>query len=239
MHIAVCMDVAADRKQLERLLGRSTDKRLIVDDTVPFYIQSYGNKQALLNRPGMYDLFFINIKNDTIDSISLIRELRGLGVTASIVFCPTPDEIEAHVSDNFSTEDDVLILEQPIVAAKLEEVMDVAVARVKDKMPSIVIRSNNLTLHYQPEDILYIEMVKDGSLVHLKDGGLQHTSESVKNIWERIKNFEKIYYFPDYIIANVDFIEKTGFASVTLKDSRKFRASRKWIQYMKTVESNK
>ena len=61
MHIAVCDDNIADRKQMERLLGRASDRRL--HTTGVLYIDSYGNVEAALRPPMLYDAFFLAIAN--------------------------------------------------------------------------------------------------------------------------------------------------------------------------------
>ena len=49
MHIAICDDNVADRKQLERLLKRESDKR--ASSTGIIYADSFGNASALLANP--------------------------------------------------------------------------------------------------------------------------------------------------------------------------------------------
>ena len=56
MHIAVCDDNGADRKQLERLLSRESDKRM--ETTGNLYVTSYGNPESLLQNPRQFDVFF-------------------------------------------------------------------------------------------------------------------------------------------------------------------------------------
>ena len=58
MHVAVCDDNVADRKQTERLLGRESDRRAKL--TKGLYIDSYGNESALLRNPMQYDIFYID-----------------------------------------------------------------------------------------------------------------------------------------------------------------------------------
>ena len=53
MHLAVCDDNIADRKQMERLLGRESDRRL--NTTGILYMDSFGNKEAILTTPMIYD----------------------------------------------------------------------------------------------------------------------------------------------------------------------------------------
>ena len=49
MHVALCDDNTADRKQSERLLQRESLNRISV--TGPLYVDSYGNAESLLNKP--------------------------------------------------------------------------------------------------------------------------------------------------------------------------------------------
>ena len=57
MHIAICDDHIADRKQMERLLSRESDRR--IKTTGNLYIDSFGSVSALLHAPMIYNLFFI------------------------------------------------------------------------------------------------------------------------------------------------------------------------------------
>ena len=83
MHIAVCDDNIADRKQMERLLQRSSDKR--IKTTGVFYIDSYGNVEAVLRSPMLYDVFFIDMTNGDVNGFQLARRLISAGVTVPIV----------------------------------------------------------------------------------------------------------------------------------------------------------
>lgn len=231
MHIAVCMDVAADRKQLERLLERSTDRRLLEDNSIPFYIQSYGNKSALLARPFMYDLFFIDILTDNVNSLDLIRQLRKIGVTATIVLCPS----KVDLTDEITKEDDVLILKQPILKNELEEVLDVAIEKVKTKVRLLDIGGLDTNYHILPEEFLYAEKQKDRILVHLSDGREILSYERIDIFWDRAQTFDPIYYLPPNIVVNKDAVVSTKFSSVVLSDGRKFHVNREWLKLFESI----
>ena len=49
MHLAICDDHMADRKQMERLLGRESDRRL--NTTGVLYVDSFGSKESILTTP--------------------------------------------------------------------------------------------------------------------------------------------------------------------------------------------
>ena len=59
MHLAICDDHMADRKQMERLLGRESDRRL--NTTGVLYVDSFGSKESILTTPMIYDAIFMDI----------------------------------------------------------------------------------------------------------------------------------------------------------------------------------
>ena len=229
MHIAVCMDVAADRKQLERLLGRSADRRLEKDASVPYYVQSFGNKEALLMRPFMYDLFFIDLTSDTIDSVELIRELRNRGVTATIALCPGSVDL----SDRLTEEDNALILRQPVKEAELEQILDIALAEALEREPKLDIRGQSDTVHVKEGEFLYAQRVDDITDVYLADGRKVHCFESIDKFYLRCEKFPDILYMPPDLVVHSRYIMSTGFGKVELKNGEKFRVSNKYIRKLK------
>jgi len=219
MHIAVCMDVAAERKQLERLLGRSADRRLSADGSMPIYVQSYGNKEAIINRCSMYDLFFINLLHDNMDSVQLIRHLRSLGVTSTICFCPHEEENE----NVFAEDENILILKQPIIADELEKILDTAVDEIISRVPYLEIRTLSDTVHIVEEQLMYAEKNGKNIKIHLNDNTVIETAEALDLFFERAyATFNGVIFLPCGIVCSIKAIAKTSFNSVTLYDGRKF-----------------
>lgn len=236
MHISVCMDIAADRKQLERLLGRSADKRMAEDDSIPLYIQSYGNKEAILKRSSMYDLFFIGITEEEGGSLKLARELRSRGVTSRIVlYLPEEGKIRQEAE-----KDKFIFLKYPVISAELEEILNVSVEEVKSRLPRIEIRTETETFHFLPEEFLYAERKKrEHIIIHLSDGRLISSKESMDNFWEHVEGFGELYFLPEHLIVNIGFVKECGLFSVKLKDKRRFFVNRAWLKYMLEQESEK
>ena len=85
MHIAICDDNVADRKQLERLLKRESDARALQSEG--FYVDSYGNREALLRSPMLYDAFFIDMCEGSITGTDIVDALLKVGVKSPIVLC--------------------------------------------------------------------------------------------------------------------------------------------------------
>ena len=85
MHLAICDDHIADRKQMERLLGRESDRR--IPTTGVLYVDSFGSKESILTAPMIYDALFMDMTEDGCDAVELANMLRADGTFIPIVFC--------------------------------------------------------------------------------------------------------------------------------------------------------
>ena len=93
MHIAVCDDNVADRKQLERLLKRESDKRAA--STGIIYTDSFGNSTSLLSNPMQYDAFYIDMcLTEGITGTEVANALIAQGVNAPIVHVLFQDQLQ-------------------------------------------------------------------------------------------------------------------------------------------------
>lgn len=85
MHIAICDDNMADRKQLERLLKK--EAQVYASESEPLYVDSYGNSDALLKSPMLYDVFLVDMCHGTTTGVDIYNNLRAYGVSAPVVLC--------------------------------------------------------------------------------------------------------------------------------------------------------
>ena len=75
MHIAVCDDDIAQRKQTERLLGREADKWIKNGD--PVYTYSYGSEESLLANLMQFDAILLDLtQSGDITVKKVIEDLR-------------------------------------------------------------------------------------------------------------------------------------------------------------------
>ena len=205
MHIAVCDDNIADRKQMERLLGRASDRRL--HTTGVLYIDSYGNVEAVMRSPMLYDAFFIDMTSGPVNGFQLARKLIDAGVTAPIVLCIStidyPSVIEAAIAkvpedvSETSNHDilrrqlqkQILYLQKPIKVKELDEMLDHAQNLKSQTVPTIELRGEKDTLYVYEDEILYA--IKDGNYVHvvLTENRSLDVLSTIHNLYTQVTAF--------------------------------------------------
>ena len=85
MHIAVCDDNVADRKQMERLLTREGDKRRGLVSGL--YVDSFGSSASLLYTPMDYDVYFLDFNSENTTGIDIVKALIEGGKRSIFVLC--------------------------------------------------------------------------------------------------------------------------------------------------------
>ena len=118
MHLAVCDDNFADRKQTERLLDRESDKR--ISTTGNLYADSFGAEEAFFAAPRQYDFFMIDIAGEASLSVDIARKLREMGIKVPICFLRNAAEF-AGIEE---MPENILFLEKPIKVAELTSLID-------------------------------------------------------------------------------------------------------------------
>lgn len=151
MHIAVCDDNVADRKQMERLLKRESDKRTASGEGL--YVDSFGHPDSLLNNPMLYDAFFVDIcKTEGYDGFDVVHDLQNKGTTSPVILCSS---LIPYREQADSLPAQTLFLNKPIKADELSFVLDEA-QKIKDSsVPTIELREDKGTLYVTEPDILY------------------------------------------------------------------------------------
>ncbi|MBP5529629.1 MAG: hypothetical protein J6X80_06205 [Lachnospiraceae bacterium] len=117
MHIAVLDDNIADRKQIERLLDRESDRR--ISTTGNLYTDTFGAVDAFLASPRQYDFFMIDMKGEVSECLNIAFRIRDLGIKVPICFFNGENE--------FAGEElpaNVLFLEKPVKVGELTSLID-------------------------------------------------------------------------------------------------------------------
>lgn len=241
MHIAICDDNIADRKQMERLLGRASDRR--IHTTGVLYIDSYGNVEAVLRSPMLYDAFFIDMTNGPVNGFQLAGKLIDAGVAAPIVLCIStidyPSVIEAALSEvpkdatEASNHDilrrqlqkQILYLKKPIRVNELDEMLDHAQNLKAETIPTIELRGEQETLYVHEDEILYA--VKSGNYVHvvLSEERTIDLLSTLPNLYAQVAMFTHFIPASEQCFVNVTFIDSLSLFKLKMKDGQTLNVS--------------
>lgn len=241
MHIAVCDDNVADRKQMERLLGRASDKRMSTSGVL--YIDSYGNVEAVMRSPMLYDAFFIDMTGGSVNGFELTRKLMDAGVTAPIILCSstidypavaaaamsdTPAD-EAELSSNTilhqQLQSQILYMNKPIQTAELDQMLDFAAARKAASIPTIELRGEHETYYVHEDEIMYAHKNAQYAHITLTDNRELDLLSTMENFYAQVAGFSHFLSVSERIVVNVSFVEKISLFRLCMKNGHHFIVS--------------
>jgi DNA-binding LytR/AlgR family response regulator len=229
MHIAICDDNIADRKQMERLLARESDRRAVTSGVL--YIDSFGNAPALLHNPMLYDVFYIDLcKTAGVTGMDVVASLVGKGVHAPIIMC-----CSALNYRTYSFPDNVLFLDKPIQTGRLTQSLDHALSILEKAQPLIELRSENETVYVTEPDILYA--VQDGRNVHvtLLDGRCVAIADTADNFFQQVESHPTFFSPTVKVVINGRYMQDLHRRKATMCDGAVFKISPACMAYAKEL----
>ena len=221
MHIAICDDNVADRKQLERLLSRESDKRK--ENSGLFYTDSFGLGSELMSKRQSYDLFFIDIVEESENGLEFALTLCDEGVTVPIVLCSSKHDYKSQAAKLPNYPKNLLFLNKPIIKAELSAVLDEAVILAADREPTIELRHNKETYYVLEDDIVYVSFDKEYATVFLKDGTEVPLLMSSRGFLEELRQYTHFAFINNKTIINAFYLKSYSPIKATLKSGLSFR----------------
>lgn len=229
MHIALCDDNVADRKQFERLVKRESDRRAAKDGIL--YVDSFGNADSLLTNPMQYDVFYIDMcKTPGITGADVATALREKGVNAPIVMCCSDINYR---EQGFS--EDVIFLDKPIKADALSASIDHALKIMEQAVPLIELRLEKQTLYVTEPDILYAAERGRMLEVFLQDGRTIPLLDNAQNLFSQLEIYPMFFSPSLKVVLNGRYIKKLGFGKAVMTDGKSFRVSHSCMPYAKKL----
>lgn len=149
MHVAICDDNVADRKHLERLLSRESDKRAGTPNIL--YVDSYGEKMHFLANPLKYNLIFMDMSSEPGIVEFILEHLEEMGYHAPLVLYS--DKIDYTALPNLP--DYVVHARKPYIPDPLPEFLALGDANVSGHVVSISVHKNSVLIHVPKYMILY------------------------------------------------------------------------------------
>ncbi len=220
MRIAICDDNIADRKQMERLLGRESDSRIA--STGVFYIDSFGNPLSLLAAAMSYDAYFFDITHSTPDIWMMVNTLHNSGVSCPIVFCTSTIDYES--CENLPTNS--YFLKKPIKKDELTQMCSLLLEqKKKDYRPKLIFKSEISTFAIAEEDFLYCTHKDHMTHIYKKDGANCTTFDSIHALWDDFVPFTSLFMPNHKTIANARYVRNIGLFSIIMINGEKFSIS--------------
>ncbi len=229
MHIAICDDNVADRKQLERLLKRESDSR--ASTTGILYADSFGNSEALLANPMQYDVFYIDMcKTEGIQGADVARALTAHGVNAPIVMCCSDINYrECNLPEH------CIFLDKPIKAAELSESIEHALTIRSQAETLIELRDDEATVYVTEPEILYAAEEGRYVIVTLTDGRKLKVFDTVVNLFEQLESHPTLLSPTLKTIINGRYIVKLTFRKATMVDGAVFKIHKDCMAYAEEI----
>ncbi|MCR4656667.1 MAG: hypothetical protein K5770_10620 [Lachnospiraceae bacterium] len=224
IYIAVCDDNIADRKQLERLLGREALKR--GREGTPVYVDSFGSSESLLKTPNRYDLFLIDItqEGDTA-CFQTASYIKGNGIDSVIVIICSKIDHRIMFSDS---DMHLLFRDQPLLQNDISELVDLAIENAADRTPVIEVRCQNETRFLKPEEFLYAQAKDKISQIEINlfDGGVIMSTETIDQFSSNLALFNDIVRF-GLCYVNLSHVSRLSARSVIFDNGAKLPLSLK------------
>ncbi len=234
MHIAICDDNIADRKQTERLLSRESDRRAKTDNVL--YIDSFGKQESVLVAPMIYDMFFIDMVNDAPSTASdIVKALLAAGVTSPIVMLNSA--IDYRQDDYLSSLEQVYFLDKPLKVTELTDIISMGFEKKNQKVPTIELRTDNEVFYVQEEDIMYaVYFNKQYSDVYLADGRKIHLLMNIENFYAHLEHFGSFFPANHHTIVQKKYVKKISLLHVHLTNDKKFLFPNDYKKNAKSIQ---
>lgn len=221
MHIAVFDDNIADRKQMERLLKRQSD-RYQKEGKEHFYIDSYGNIEALMRFPQLYDIIFIdmcteeNVTPHFKTGYDVAKILFEAGGMKNVVMCSSKHNYR-EICKDASFYDQLLFIDKPIRVSELENLLTECENRLGNPIPTLELRGETETIYAHEDDII---CAKTEGLykvkVYLTENRTLEIISDIYNLYEQCTIFKAICPVSQNALLNVNHIKSEALMSVTM-----------------------
>ncbi|CDF46683.1 putative uncharacterized protein [Roseburia sp. CAG:100] len=220
MHIAICDDNIADRKHLERLLSRESDKRMGTPNLL--YVDSYGDREHFLFHPLMYDMIFMDMSESPALTAEIVATITEMGFTAPIVLYSSKIDY-TQLPD---LPPNVIHQKKPYLPDPLPELLALGDAHVQGHIETISVHLTDGYEHYIPvRDIIYYTPREDGNALYMKDGTFVAVTEDAGQVQLLTEPYKEFCRINKKVIVNMRFISMLTPITVMMQDYREFHYS--------------
>ncbi len=231
MHLAICDDNIADRKQTERLLGRESD-RIFKDTGERIYIDSYGNSEAFLSNPQMYHGLFVDMTSGEVNGFAILKVLLEINIMRPIIMLCSSLDYRKMAKEEGINAPNVFFLDKPIRVAELREMVD----RIKELtgvvIPTMELRGMDETIYAREDEIICVEQIRSEIFVYLTQDRKVALVGDIVNFYSECFKFTKICPVNDFGLVNVDHVVKTTFGKAHMDNGKVMKVGFPYRNYI-------
>ncbi len=217
MHIAICDDNVADRKHLERLLSRESDKRAGTPNIL--YVDSYGEKMHFLANPLKYNLIFMDMSSEPGIVEFIIEHLNEMGYHAPLVLYS--DKIDYTAIPNLP--DYVVHAQKPYIPDPLPEFLALGDANVTGHVITVSVHTNKVLSHVPKYKIMYALGENNTCSLYLTDGTSIAVDEKVEDLRQIFEPFEEFARVNKSSIANFKYVSAVVPGTLVMQDYKELK----------------
>ena len=236
IHLALCDTNFPDRKQMERLLARESDKRI---NECVIYMETYGSKEALLQSPRIYDAYFLDIPDSDYSAYQLAVDLQNKGITSPIVFCVST----MNYREVGPLLDNSVFINKPILVKELSLVIDeILLQKEIHYIPTIEFRNSTDVYYLEAKDIVYIEESENNRFfhIHLNNNSVLEAHGFLESAFSEFASYPSFFMPSKKCIVNADYIKKVSLKKIVLTDDTQlaipFGVAKKINQLLNTLK---
>lgn len=219
MHIAICDDNVADRKHLERLLSRESDKRAGTPNIL--YVDSYGDKEHFLRNPLMYDMIFLDMTATPTVAEEIIQKLVQMGLNAPLVLYSS--KIDYTQLSNLP--ETVVHMKKPYISEPLPELLKLGDAHVIGNVETIAVPCEDGIQYIPKDNIYYCLPAQSGYTLGLTDGTQKNITIDISELQVLTQPYKEFCRIDKKHIVNMQYVIMVSPISILMQDYRRFRIS--------------
>lgn len=220
MHVAICDDNVADRRHMERLLSRESDKRAGTPNIL--YIDSYGDKDHFLRTPLKYNIVFMDMtaREGLVEEI--LAGLEEQGFHAPLVLYSSTVDYTAIPN----LPDYVVHAKKPYLPEPLPELLALGDRNVLGNVVTIQVHQKTVLQHVPKNEILYAVPDNTGRYsLYLTNSTAVEIDEDIHMLRHIFEPFDELQLVNKTCFANFRYVSEILPLSIFMQDYRKIRIS--------------
>jgi DNA-binding LytR/AlgR family response regulator len=219
--VAICDDNVADRKHIERLLSRESDKRAGTPNIL--YIDSYGNKDKFLVNPLMYNIIFMDMCSEPGLVEEIIEKLEEMEYNAPLVLYSS--KIDYTQIPNLPAY--VIHQKKPYIPEPLPELLKLGDKNVTGHVEIVELHVKGVLHDIAKNDIMYAEPSEEGtgSKLTFHSGQTLVIDENLSELRNKLEHYEEFVRVNSKAIANFRLVTAVMLTSVIMQDYKEFKFS--------------